>query len=1124
VSNVSPPGSISNPAVFTITPATTAPAPVLSNISTRVVGQGTRQMQLTLVGANFRPGARVVIGASQSNPGLVSATDIVVENVTRLNDSTIQALVSVAPQASLETRSVDVVNTDRSSTNASTAAFGTSSTTLPLRVQGGNSLGAPLQVTALVVNYPRDNAIVSQGSSVYAEAVLSGSGTGTVIGQWLWDDAVLEQFAVNLAGGTSQTLRTSSSLPTGSLGSHTLVLKITSPNSIQTPARTVVVSPGDMKQERLLSPQAGQGFLPEQPPSLKWTIVPGAAKYQVGFSTEPQLRSITEWHDVSGTEWKVPAEIWGRLPAGGLYWTVRPVELSGVAEQAALMRRIQRVADGALAPMSPSADGASLQWQELKSGSGKSGTLYRVTIFSDTAGSRVVRRVLTISSKIDLRSLADRLTAGQTYYWQVEAFAGEQNGGQLILSGSRQSFVAPAQRRAAAAAPSLAATIRRSNVALRSGSAQTPEDRNAVSRPASGSSVSEDRPLISVELSSGIAGSVSLLVDDTDVSSMIQVSGNRISYMPSLSLANGSHQVAFSVGTNLVNWTFSVAADSPQQGMVAAMPGTDAEALPPAPSAVTPAVMMPNPNFLKGQITSNTQSVSRQDPEKNEISIAAQGLYVDGNWKAELNSTGMIASTFSSDPRHVLGSWKDYVFKLTHGAAQSPWGAEVSFGMLAPRGMLNSEFITTGFAREGVEGAVRTPAGTLSFYRNTDDKGQGEGVGFAFHQQVQSLAYELPALKLFNDAERVKFRMTYMGARDIDGNPNSTDPFARPRVGDTLGGLLTVRLNNNFVWNTEYAVASNNVNRLLAGSTRELGRAFRSGIVGNWHQASITLAVRKVSPSFAIPATANLSQLSQSNRRGMDFTIARQTRIGALSGTYQVLGSDFNYADRAHLILHNVGVNWSKMVGKKTTLGLGATDARTLTTAHAVPSSVLKTDQRRFGVMTSVTEMFNSKKGGSLMLNLIGTRNWLRDNINNNANNIVSTIGITPNWTPKPSVQIQGNYSVNWIVGETTTVGRTRVQTLFLQPTFQLARTGWSVIPLISINEMKAELAGGFQTSDLLNSQAGTRITYQLPGRLRFNSFSFEGTYNRSHNALTNTTVATPRFLVLWTLIGSRSI
>src|SRR5262249_21957040 len=159
----------------------------LTSVAMSAVTQGARQMRLTLVGSNFRPGARVIIGQSESNAGLVPAADIIVESVNRISDTTMQVVITASPQALIGLRSVDVVNSD----NGNTGARG-SNTTKPLRVTQGSSLGAPSQIVSLVVTQPRTGTVVAQGDKVFAEAILAGAGTGTIIGQWLWNGNVFE--------------------------------------------------------------------------------------------------------------------------------------------------------------------------------------------------------------------------------------------------------------------------------------------------------------------------------------------------------------------------------------------------------------------------------------------------------------------------------------------------------------------------------------------------------------------------------------------------------------------------------------------------------------------------------------------------------------------------------------------------------------------------------------------------------------------------------------------------------------------------------------------------------------------------------------------------------------------
>ncbi|MEK7831305.1 MAG: hypothetical protein AAB401_09490, partial [Acidobacteriota bacterium] len=83
------------------------------------------------------------------------------------------------------------------------------------------------------------------------------------------------------------------------------------------------------------------------------------------------FRSITKWHDATNTAWSVPFQVWNALPEGEIFRTVWAVEMSGATRQPVLMRRIQRVAGGALIP-TPATAGASfgnptllLQWKEL---------------------------------------------------------------------------------------------------------------------------------------------------------------------------------------------------------------------------------------------------------------------------------------------------------------------------------------------------------------------------------------------------------------------------------------------------------------------------------------------------------------------------------------------------------------------------------------------------------------------------------------------------------------------------------------------------------------------------------------------------------------------------------------
>ena len=300
---------------------------------------------MTLVGANFRPGATVVISpplaALSASDGHTRASDVSVLSVTMVNSGVMTALISVSPTAVLGLRAVDVLNLDGTSTIDPTTTMPQGSTQ-PMRVSPTNSIGSPLSVLNMAMMHPRDGTVVMQGDELNAEAVLAGTGTGTVIGQWVWDGNVIEQFSANLVGGQSAAIQTRQSLPTWLLGAHTLQLRMLEPNQVASKPIEVVVNPGDWKMEQLIQPESGAVFDVNDAPHLLWAVVPGAMKYQIGFSSQPYFSTIDKWFDVEENHWQVPESVWQSLPIGELYWTVRTVDASGEPRKPLPMRVIYR--------------------------------------------------------------------------------------------------------------------------------------------------------------------------------------------------------------------------------------------------------------------------------------------------------------------------------------------------------------------------------------------------------------------------------------------------------------------------------------------------------------------------------------------------------------------------------------------------------------------------------------------------------------------------------------------------------------------------------------------------------------------------------------------------------------
>ena len=148
------------------------------------------------------------------------------------------------------------------------------------------------------------------------------------------------------------------------------------------------------------------------------------------------------------------------------------------------------------------------------------------------------------------------------------------------------------------------------------------------------------------------------MVDDIDVTTLAQVTQDKVPFTPPMALAGGDHNVNLTVGSEATTWKFTVvaSASTPAPAITPAslQPGTDAEAPPtaaatmPAPAAIaavhqaqaqTPAKHTPPEE--DGQIAVNTQWASGSNPpDSNVISVAEHMTYEEGLWHVEVNGAG----------------------------------------------------------------------------------------------------------------------------------------------------------------------------------------------------------------------------------------------------------------------------------------------------------------------------------------------------------------------------------------------------------------------------------------------------------------------------------------------------
>jgi len=1139
-------GATSNSVPLTVT---ALPPPSLTSSAPEIAAQAASRMQMTLVGANFRPGATVIISPSLAavtdSDGHTRATDVNVVSVVRVNSNLITAIVSLSPRATLGLRAVDVLNIDGTTTAGGiTGAGGTSQ---PIQVEASNSLAAPLSVLNIAVTRPRDGTVVAQGQELNAAAILAGTGTGTVIGQWVWDGNVVEQFSASIVGGQSTTVQTRQSLPTWFLGEHTLQLRMLQPNQIATRPIVVAVTPEGWQLEQLVLPGYGEAYTADTPPSFLWAPIPGAAKYQIAFSQEPYLSKIQNWFDVVDNRWGIPPQVWKNLPEGQLYWTVRAIEGTGAPSKPLPLRSIYHAAAGALNPSHPApgrtaAGNTLLEWQPaLPFG------YYFVTISADSAATQVIRQYLTSNPRVDLRAADHQLTPGTTYYWQVVALL---PNGNPLLSGAPQSFVAQNTPKAGLADnPHLVRLASLGTPATLPAPAPDLAAQIAGRTPAPNSTTSDQQPAISASFASAVnPADISLMVDDVDITSLAQATEMAISFKPPLALAGGDHNVNLTVGSEALTWKFTEAApagatpgagQAPTQPSV--LPGTDAEAPPasaaggagnlPTRASMATAAHAGKPGQAaaknrpseQGQISSTTEwSSGENPPDTNVFSVSQRFTYQSGRWHFEQNGSGLLRTTFFPEAQRTSrGLINDYIFQV--GYKGDNWGANLRFGIVSPVLYTDAQFVTAATPRQGVEATLTTQAGTLGYYANTNDEALGGGAGINFHQQIMGASWQAPLPKW------AVFRAMWLSAKDIGaptevsydsmGNPIITqNPVASVSKGNVYGALLNIHLTPKWLWSSEYAYSRENPDAGNPTSSNESGRAWRTGISGQAGKTNLNASYRDVGPNFGNPANPSLTQSSQPDLRGVDSAVTETTKAGTFGLNYTFLENNVHPTTAAELMMNSFNETWSKPLDIKTNLVIGA--RQSLTQTGTVPASLQgqppaqtgAADQRDVSGNASV-----SRQVGTTTLSAGAARDWSRDNLTPANDTITSSLNFGTNLTSKGIFQLNSQLSVNWVAADGLTVGTNRNITLYVQPALVWKKPALQIAPLITFTKGRTLLADGMLTSDTLTGQYGGRITWTMPGVMKFSTFSAQGSYNQNKNTIMGINQPSTQLLVLWT-------
>src|SRR5262249_19406201 len=255
--------------------------------------------------------------------------------------------------------------------------------------------------------------------------------------------------------------------------------------------------------------------------------------------------------------------------------------------------------------------------------------------------------------------------------------------------------------------------------------------------------------------------------------------------------------------------------------------------------------------------------------------------------------------------------------------------------------------------------------------------------------------------------------------------------------------------------------------------------------------AAISLAYVDTGTNFTSPANPGLTTTSIPSRRGVNGTFTLPTRLGTFTVGDQFSQSNPNSTSAIEQTMNAVTESWARNFGPKTILS--ATLHETLVGSGDVPSalqilpqetlSILQADQRVVGAALTAT-----RQVGRASINLTGSRDWSRNNLNPAADVITSSLLAGENWVLSSFFQISSSIGVNWTAAEKSTVGTTRALTGHFQPAFSWRRPGLQVAPIVSFNQTRTELLAGGLSNQLNTGQYRGPLHLANPREITINT------------------------------------
>ena len=511
-----------------------------------------------------------------------------------------------------------------------------------------------------------------------------------------------------------------------------------------------------------------------------------------------------------------------------------------------------------------------------------------------------------------------------------------------------------------------------------------------------------------------------------------------------------------------------------------------------------------------GQIANHAQVASGGDLPDTDVLTAAEHIKAQqGAWHFELNGSGLLNSVLSPGvQRTSVGRVNNYLIQL--GDQTKTWGANLRFGIVSPLLYTGAQYVTAATPRQGAELALKTPAGTFSGLTNTNDAALGGGSAMNVRQQMEGASWQAPMPKWG------QLRVMWLNASDNI----SASGFSAS--GDVGGAMLAIQLNKKqkWLWTTEYAASYDNQDTASATSPREFGRAWRTGITGQPGKTKISVNYHDVSANFGNPANPSLTPNSMPDVRGVNASIAQTTKkAGTFRFNYAFLDNNVQPTTSDELLLNSFEETWGKPLDKKTNLSLDA--RQSLTETGTVPAALASMPPALTGAANTrdVSGTINlTRKVGATTLTIGGQRDWHDDMLFPVNSTITSSINAGAKVVTKGHFQLNSQASVNWVAANGLAVGDSRSVSVNVQPAIVWKKPAVQLAPIITVAQSQTVLSNGTLTNESLTGQYGGRITWKMPGVMKFSCVSAQGSYNQNKATVIGLNNPTTQLLAIWTV------